>query len=407
MRSGWQNKTLGSVCSITRGGSPRPIQEFLTRDSDGVNWVKISDATASGKYIFETAEKIKRAGITRSRLVKDGDFLLSNSMSFGRPYIMRTTGCVHDGWLVLSDYEKHVGQDFLYFLLGSPLVFEQFDRLAAGSTVRNLNIELASRVEIPLPPLPEQQRIVGILDEAFDGIATAKANAEKNLQNARALFESHLQAVFTERGDGWIEKPLSALCDIKHGYAFDGPDFSSTVPEGCPIVVTPGNFTEDGKLLFTEKNTKRLSGESPMAFRFKVGDLVVVMTDLSSKMKILGKPAFVEEENLLHNQRIGRLVFSDLSVDRRLVYYFMMSEQFLKNIRASATGTMVKHTAPTRILSNVISLPSDRPSQAAIVRKLDALREETQRLESLYQQKLTSLEALKKSLLHQAFSGAL
>lgn len=192
MKAGWIEKSLGEICSISRGGSPRPIQAFLTSESDGINWVKISDATASGKYIYETAEKIKPSGATRSRIVKDGDFLLSNSMSFGRPYIMRTTGCVHDGWLVLSEYQESFNQDFLYHLLGSPQVFSQFDRLAAGSTVRNLNIELASKVIVPIPTLEEQRRIVTLLDEAFADIATAKANAEKNLQNACNLFESHL-----------------------------------------------------------------------------------------------------------------------------------------------------------------------------------------------------------------------
>ena len=147
---------MGDVCSIARGGSPRPIQKFLTAESDGINWVKIGDATASGKYIYSTEQKIMRAGATRSRIVHAGDFLLSNSMSFGRPYIMRTTGCVHDGWLVLSDYALHLDQDYLYLVLGSQVTFQQFDRLAAGSTVRNLNIELASRVEIPVPPLKQQ-----------------------------------------------------------------------------------------------------------------------------------------------------------------------------------------------------------------------------------------------------------
>ena len=214
MKAGWQSKTLGDACQIARGGSPRPIQDFMTDDPGGVNWVKISDATASGKFIYVTKEKIKPSGVIRSRLVKPGDFLLSNSMSFGRPYIMHTTGCIHDGWLVLSDYEKCFDQGFLYHLLGSPTVFEQFDRLAAGSTVRNLNIELASRVVLPVPPLPEQHRIVTLLDEAFAGIATAKANAEKNLQNARAIFESHLQSVFTQRGDVWTEKRLADVCAI-------------------------------------------------------------------------------------------------------------------------------------------------------------------------------------------------
>jgi len=131
------------------------------------------------------------------------------------------------------------------------------------------------------------------------------------------------------------------------------------------------------------------------------------MTDLSSKMKILGKPAFVDVDNILHNQRIGRLIFLNGQIEKRLLYYFMMSDGFLKNIRASATGTMVKHTAPKRILSNVIPFPENRKEQRSIVSKLDDLREETQRLESIYRRKLNALETLKKSLLYQAFTGNL
>ncbi len=142
----WEEKRLGDMCSIARGGSPRPIQKFLTTNPDGVNWIKIGDATASGKYIYETEEKIIAEGVKRSRFVREGDFLLSNSMSFGRPYIMRTTGCIHDGWLVLSESASYLDQDYLYYILGSQFVFQQFDRLAAGSTVRNLNIELASHL---------------------------------------------------------------------------------------------------------------------------------------------------------------------------------------------------------------------------------------------------------------------
>jgi type I restriction enzyme S subunit len=164
-KDNWVQVRLGDACSIARGGSPRPIKEFLTSEPDGVNWVKISDATASAKYIFATAEKIRPTGVSRSRLVHDGDFLLSNSMSFGRPYIMRTTGCIHDGWLVLSNYQGTFSQDFLYLLLGSSFVYQQFDRLAAGSTVRNLNIDLASSVLLPAPPLDEQIAIAEELDE--------------------------------------------------------------------------------------------------------------------------------------------------------------------------------------------------------------------------------------------------
>jgi len=194
---GWVQKTLGDVCSIARGGSPRPIQKFLTTAHDGINWIKIGDATASGKYIHETEDKIIPEGAKRSRIVHDGDFLLSNSMSFGRPYIMRTTGCVHDGWLVLSNYASHLDQDYLYLVLGSQGVFQQFDRLAAGSTVRNLNIELASRVEIPVPPL-EQQRNVARRLETMSGETERLAFLyERKLGALETLKRSLLHQAFT------------------------------------------------------------------------------------------------------------------------------------------------------------------------------------------------------------------
>lgn len=158
-REDWGEEQLGDLCEIARGGSPRPISDFITSDSNGINWIKISDASASNKYIFKTDQKIKPEGAARSRMVHDGDFLLSNSMSFGRPYIMRTSGCIHDGWLVLSDYQQRLSRDYLYHLLGSSIVYRQFDGLAAGSTVRNLNIDLASRVKIPVPPLEIQHDI--------------------------------------------------------------------------------------------------------------------------------------------------------------------------------------------------------------------------------------------------------
>jgi type I restriction enzyme, S subunit len=193
---GWVERKLGNVCTILRGGSPRPIQRFLTNAQDGINWIKIGDATASGKYIYKTEEKIILEGAKRSRTVHDGDFLLSNSMSFGRPYIMRTTGCIHDGWLVLSNYASHLDQDYLYLVLGSQVVFQQFDRLAAGSTVRNLNIELASRVDIPIPPLKRQREI----GKQFDAISLETQRLEtiyrQKLVALEALKKSLLHQAF-------------------------------------------------------------------------------------------------------------------------------------------------------------------------------------------------------------------
>ena len=160
---GWQENILGKVCEIVRGGSPRPIKEYITESKDGINWVKISDATASSKYIYETKEKIKKEGLKKTRLVKPGDFILSNSMSFGRPYIMKTTGAIHDGWLLLRPQENLL-EEYLYYFLSSDDISNQFRMLAGGAVVQNLNSNLVRSVKVLTPSIEEQKKIVSRLN---------------------------------------------------------------------------------------------------------------------------------------------------------------------------------------------------------------------------------------------------
>jgi type I restriction enzyme, S subunit len=183
----WKTARLGDAIEIARGGSPRPIKSFITTEDDGVNWIKIGDTKEGGRYIHTTKEKIKPSGVSRSRYVKENDFILSNSMSFGRPYILRTSGCIHDGWLVLSEYQELFSADYLYYLLSSSLVQNQFERLARGSTVRNLNIKLVSQITVPVPPLAEQQRIVAKLDAAYSKLEMAKEMVGRSKTNYQAL----------------------------------------------------------------------------------------------------------------------------------------------------------------------------------------------------------------------------
>ena len=155
----WTSCNLGQVLDIYRGGSPRPIQSYLTHDEKAINWLKISDASLSDKYIYKTVQKIKPEGASRSRQVFSGDFVLSNSMSFGRPYIMKTDACIHDGWLLLANVEKHFDEDYLFNLLNSDVVQRQFESLAAGSGVRNLNIEVVKKVVVKIPPKDTQTKL--------------------------------------------------------------------------------------------------------------------------------------------------------------------------------------------------------------------------------------------------------
>ena len=115
----WEQVKIQDIFDVARGGSPRPIDSFITEDEDGVNWIMIGDTKGSGKYITKTAKKIKPEGVKKSREVKEGDFLLTNSMSFGRPYVLKTNGCIHDGWLVLSPVNDNIHTDYFYYYLGS------------------------------------------------------------------------------------------------------------------------------------------------------------------------------------------------------------------------------------------------------------------------------------------------
>lgn len=189
---------MGQILDIKRGGSPRPIQKYLTSDTNGINWIKIGDTKNIDKYIFKTNQKIKPAGLKKSRLVNIGDFILSNSMSFGKPYIMKTVGAIHDGWLVLREKNNSViDKDYLYNILSSPYVFNQFDKLAAGSTVRNLNIALVSTVKIPLPLVLEQKSIVKKLDALSAETKKLEAIYKQKLADIEELKKSILKKAFS------------------------------------------------------------------------------------------------------------------------------------------------------------------------------------------------------------------
>ena len=160
---------MSEIALVVRGASPRPVRAFETDAPDGVPWIRIGDVPAGGKYITSTSGHITEAGAARSRRVHPGDFVLSNSMSFGRPYIVGIEGCIHDGWLSISGFGKSVSPNYLYHLLRSGPVQREFEKRAVSGTVRNLNAEIVRRIRIPVPPLEEQRRIAAILDE-FDAL---------------------------------------------------------------------------------------------------------------------------------------------------------------------------------------------------------------------------------------------
>ncbi len=167
----WEQHKLSELVLIERGGSPRPIDAFITNDLNGLNWVKIGDAPEQGRYITKTAERIKPEGLSKTREVKPGDLILSNSMSFGKPYIMAINGCIHDGWLLIRNTKNKFDVKFLCHLLGTEQMLKQYKSFAAGSTVNNLNKELVGNTNVTIPSVDEQFRM-GQWFEEIDSLLT-------------------------------------------------------------------------------------------------------------------------------------------------------------------------------------------------------------------------------------------
>lgn len=400
----WMTKKLGDLCDIARGGSPRPIQQYLTNSPDGINWIKISDASASSKYIYETKEKIKPEGVTKSRLVQKDDFLLSNSMSFGRPYIMKISGCIHDGWLVLKDKSGLFDQDYLYYFLNSQAAYKQFDNLAAGSTVRNLNTQLVKNVIIPIPSIEEQKRIVEILDKAFEGIAQAEANTRQNLINIRNFFKRYLDKSIHKNNSNWdrvkfqdilsqqprngwsppaenhsdIGVPVLTLSSVT-GFHFNIQKIKFT---NAPVKVGAHYWLNNGEFLMTRSNTSELVGHVAICENITEP---TICCDLIMKMSI--NPQWAET---------------------KFIYWYFRTSKLRHLISNSAQGanpTMKKINKA--IVQNFPVCIPPIVEQKKIVEQIEECYQKTQKLETIYQRKLEAIAELKQSILEKAFTGQL
>lgn len=189
---GWEMKKLGDVCNIERGGSPRPISGYITESNEGLNWIKIGDATDGSMYIYSTKEKIKKEGLKKTRYVHEGDLLLSNSMSFGHPYILKTSGCIHDGWLVIRDKEGVFNTIYLYYMLASKSMYYQFESMAVGGVVNNLNSKMVSKVHVTIPPLPLQHSFA----QKIEQIEQQKAAIQSTITDLETLLAARMQYWF-------------------------------------------------------------------------------------------------------------------------------------------------------------------------------------------------------------------
>lgn len=401
MKEGWVEKRLEDIGIIQTGSTPKTSKKG--NFGDFIPFVKPADFKSDGSLNYQNSG-LSKSGLATARRVPAGSVMMV--------CIGATIGkCGFSERDVTTNQQinslmpaKGVSGKFVYY----QMLTDDFQRRvmlsSAQATLPIINKSKWGVLTITFPAsLAEQQRIVRILDEAFESIAAAKANAQKNLQNARAVFESELEAVFSQRGAGWEETTLGDEIDLLAGFAFKSAqytdsDYSVRLLRGDNII--QGSLRWDDVKKWPEADTSEYSH-----YQLRDGDIVLAMDRPWVKAGL--KHAMISEADLpcLLVQRTARLR-SGPKVENRFLLYLIRSAKFTHHVLGSQTGIGVPHISGQQIKDFRFLRPSLR-EQRCIADNLESLHAKTQRLESIYERKLAALEALKKSLLHQAFDGEL
>ena len=393
MMGGWTEKELGEVYDVRDGTHDSP--KFQDKGFPLIT----SKNLKSGDLNFEKVKYISQSdydAINKRSAVHKGDVLFAMIGTIGNPIVVETEPTFAIKNVALFKTPDNQDSSFLKYYLKSNFVKEKMSSEAKGTTQKFVGLGYLRKFPIRVPPLPEQKRIVAILDEAFAGIDAAVANTEKNLANARELFESYLNGVFTQKGDGWVEKTIkeitSHLGDGLHGtpfYTNDGEYYFIN-----------GNNLDAGKIVFKER-TKRVSVSEYEKYKKNLTDRTVLVSINGT----LGNVAFYNNEKIILGK--SACYFNLLEeVDKHFIKYIISSTFFLDYAHREATGATIKNVSLKSMRGFKVPLPP-LAEQNKIVRKLDSLSKDTQHLESIYQQKLRSLTELKQSILQKAFAGEL
>jgi type I restriction enzyme S subunit len=401
MKKGWTNKHIGEIATIKPPKSE--ARERIPADAL-VSFLPMEDLGIAIKYPEPKQTKRLSDVVGSYTYFADGDVLLAkitpcfengklgiarglkNGVGFGSSefIVIRPDGTVNNEWL-------------FYFLCRDDFRNEGSQRMGGAVGQQRVPKEFVESYEIPVPPLAEQQRIVAVLDEAFAGLATAQAHAEKNLQNARELFESYLEAVFTKRGDGWVDKTLDQICIVERGSS-PRPikNYFTTSNDGVNWIKI-GDTEEGGKYVYS--TAQKITPEGAKRSKFvQEGDFI-----LTNSMSF-GRPYIMKTSGYIHDGWFALRL--NVSIDSDYLYYLLSSKVVQSQFTRLASGSVVLNISGDLVKQAVLPI-APLTQQHKIVERLMVLSDETQRLESIYQRKFAALEALKKSLLHQAFSGEL
>jgi type I restriction enzyme, S subunit len=396
MKTGWESASIGDTCDVVNGGTPKTgVAEYWGGPH---RWITPAEmGKRPTPYIDQTDRTITDQGLQNSsaRPLPPYSVILSSRAPIGHLVINTEPMATNQGCKGLVPRSR-IDHKFLYYYLGS--IVDLLNDLGTGATFKELSGGKLKEVQVPLPPLPEQRRIVAILDEAFEGIATAKANAEKNLLNAREVFEGHLAAVFSARNEGWTDRPLHALCRrITVGHV--GSMANQYKPVGIPFLrsqnIRPFSVSMENLVFIDEEFHATLAKSSLQA-----GDVAIVRTGYPGTAAVIPDTLGVANCSDLVIVRPGP------EVDAYFLTAFFNSSFGKAMVSGKVVGAAQKHFNIGAAKDVVLHLPPMR-EQRSIIAAAGELRDETDRLEGLYARKLAALDELKKSLLHEAFSGAL
>ena len=385
----WKYVKLGEVCTVERGGSPRPIDDFITTDENGINWIKIGDADES-MYITKTAQRIKPEGMKKSRYVKPGDFLLSNSMSFGRPYILKIDGCIHDGWLVLRDENNVFDKKFLYYYLSAPITYKKFKSMAVGGVVNNLNSDMVRKVRVPIPSQEEQHRISDRLDKVSNVIFLRNQQLAKLDELVKARFVE-MFGTFPANPFRWsIGKIQDVVSDVRYGSS------RPAVEGGKYPYLRMNNITYSGELDL--RDTKRIDIPDSELDKCTVRRGDVLFNRTNSK-ELVGKTCVYNRDELMVlagfvirvriNERIRPEVLSaflNMDFSKRMLIGMCKTAIGQANINAKELQNIDLYIPPIELQDQFVTLKNKIDQQKQTV-----------------QQSLEKLELLKKALMQEYF----
>ena len=387
----WEQRRFGDTVTIERGGSPRPISKYITNSEDGLNWIKIGDAPEEGNYITHTAEKILPEGLSKTREVHPGDLILSNSMSFGKPYIMEIDGCIHDGWLLIRNDKNKFELKFLCVLLGTDNMINQYKAMAAGSTVNNLNKQLVGGTTVSFPSSPEQQQIGAF----FAHLDTLISLHQRKCDQTKELKKTMLQKMFPKKGetvpeirfpeftDAWEQRKLNEVSDI-----YDGTHQTPKYQDNGVMFLSVENI----KTLTSNKFISREAFEDEFKIRPQRGD--VLMTRIGD----IGTANVVEtDEDLAYYVSLALFKSEELNP------YFLQASIYSPFVQDQIWKRTLHIAFPKKINKNEIGqVPINVPTLAEQT-KIGSFFKQLDNTITLHQRKCDELKEIKKTLLKNLF----